>query len=104
MSFFQKKISNSKPLKWLSGGLFALTLLPLSDTAFALTLINRTAEEQWVWMEIGIEIQDIFLKPEETVTGLCESGCSIALPGWEEIELEGTETVSVDEVGLKIAK
>lgn len=99
-----KMISNLRLLNWLSVGIFALMLLPMGNAAFALTLVNRTSEMQWVWVQAGINLQDIFLEPAETVTVICESGCFVTLPGWEEIEFEGTETLAVTPLSLKIVK
>ncbi len=85
----------------------AALALVLTGPVQALTLTNRDAVEQRVQINEGGDetvTQDVVLGAEQTLEGLCEDGCTIALENGVQESFEGNEDVYIENGGFQIAE
>ena len=70
-----------------------------TSTANAASVTNRDDKDFKITVIEGDVKQDHVLKPSQVLEGICQKGCVIRLNDNEgdEYELEGTETVSIEE-------
>ncbi|MDH3969284.1 MAG: hypothetical protein OEU56_19890 [Rhodospirillales bacterium] len=94
----------NKPLIALSA---AALVLSLAGQAHALTLTNRDTVEQRVQINEGGDeavTRDVVLGADQTLDGLCEDGCTIALENGVQESFEGDEAVSIENGRFMIAE
>lgn len=86
-----------------SAAVFGLTIA-LTNISSAATLTNRDDKDHKVTVIEGDKKTDFTVKPAEVLKDICEKGCIIRLDDIEDeeqdYELEGTETVSIEEGSL----
>ena len=77
----------------------AIAALLMTSTASAVTITNRGDKETKLTVIEGASRQDKLLPAGKVVEGVCQKGCIIRLNDSEkdEYELEGSESVSVEE-------
>ncbi|MBK9078629.1 MAG: hypothetical protein WBP38_11425 [Hyphomicrobium sp.] len=77
----------------------SIAALLMTSTASAVTITNRGDKETKVSIIEGTAKQDLVLDVGKAIVGVCQQGCIIRLNDSEsdEYELEGSESVSVDE-------
>jgi len=75
--------------------------LLLTETTLAITLTNRDERDHKVAVTEGDKRSEHVVKPGGELTGICEKGCIIRLDDNagddQDYELEGTETVAIEE-------
>ena len=76
----------------------AAAMLLVAADAQALTVSNRDTTDQRLEIRAsGSAVpQNIVVKPQETLDGLCEAGCTIALESGAEEAFEGYEVLEVE--------
>ena len=81
----------------LAAGMIAALLT--TSTASAVTITNRDAKEVKLTVVEGDARQAHVLSPGKVLDGVCQKGCIVRLNDTvdDEYELEGSETVSVEE-------
>ncbi len=77
----------------------AIAALLMTSAASAVTITNRDDKEIKLAVVEGSAKQDVVLQAGKVVEGVCQKGCIIRLNDSDndEYELEGSETVSVEE-------
>ncbi len=77
----------------------AIAALLMTSTASAVTIVNRGDVEAKITVIEGATRQDKILAAGKVAEGVCQKGCIIRLNDSEkdEYELEGSESVSVEE-------
>ena len=76
-----------------------IAALLMTSTASAVTVTNRDAKEVKLAVIEGEARQEYVLQSGKVLEGVCQKGCIVRLNGSEndEFELDGSETVSVEE-------
>jgi hypothetical protein len=87
-------------------GLFSLTaaaaLIATSAAANAFTITNWDTTKHMFTILIEDDEWNITIQPNETLSHLCRSGCSIALGSDEDQDFEGNETVKIIDGRLNV--
>jgi hypothetical protein len=89
-------------------GLFSLTaaaaLIATSTATHAFTITNRDRTKHIFTILVEDDEWNIIIQPNETLSHLCRSGCSIALGSDEDQDFQGTETVKIVDGRLIVGK
>ena len=89
-------------------GLFSLTavaaLIATSVAAHAFTITNWDVTKHLFTIFVEDDGWNITIQPNETLSHLCRSGCSIALGYDEDQDFEGKETVKIVDGRLIVGK
>lgn len=89
-------------------GLFSLTvaaaLLATSAATHAFTITNWDRAKHIFTILVEDDEWNIIIQPNETLSHLCRSGCSIALGSEEDRDFYGNETVKIVDGRLIVGK
>ena len=89
-------------------GLFSLTaaaaLIATPAATHAFTITNRDRTKHIFTILVEDDEWNIIIQPNETLSHLCRSGCSIALESDEDQDFQGTETVKIVDGRLIVGK
>ena len=89
-------------------GLFSLTafaaVIGTSVAAHAFTITNLDGAEHTFTILVGDDEWDIKIQPDETLSHLCLSGCSIILSYHEDRKFYGNEIVKIVDGRLVLGK
>ncbi len=89
------------PYKAARFAVIVFAALACADAADALTLTNRDEQDHKVTVIEGEKKTDFVVKPSESLADVCPKGCVIRLDDIadedQDYELEGTETVSIED-------
>jgi len=91
-------------LKGLLSLTVAAVLIATSVSAQALTLINRDDTHHTFTIYEEDDEWSVTIQPDQTLTHLCRSGCSIALEHDEERDFDGREIVVIFDGRLLVAR
>ncbi|NNE24405.1 MAG: hypothetical protein HKN11_17525 [Rhizobiales bacterium] len=83
------------------------TLAMMAGTANALTLTNNDEVEyglEVILGEGGADLQTLQLPGGQSLTDICDQGCTIKLPNGAEQEFEGDENVTIQDGEFMIAE
>ena len=82
----------------------AAVLIATPVSAQAFTLINRDVTQHTFTIYEEDDEWSVTIQPDQTLTHLCRSGCSIALEHAEERDFDGREIVVISDGRLLVAR
>jgi hypothetical protein len=82
-------------LKAILGLTMVTAVMAASLPALAFTLTNLDGTEHVLTIVVEDDEWDVTIRPNETLSHLCRSGCSIAIGYGEERDFKGNETVVI---------
>ena len=91
-------------LKAIAITVFVSTSLLVGTSANALTVVNHTSEDKVLQLNINNKIQEIVLEPSGQVSDVCSAGCILLVEDVDEMEVDGSETIYIEESGLEIVQ
>lgn len=83
------------------------TMAMLAGSANALTITNEDEAEyslEVILGEGGADLQTLQLSGGQSLSDICEQGCTIKLPNGAEQEFDGDENVTIKDGGFIIAE
>ncbi|MDA1100326.1 MAG: hypothetical protein O2967_15215 [Proteobacteria bacterium] len=104
MKWVHRLDSRELAVSCLKALILLLPVLLLPHASSALTLINDGEDEEFVMVKMGEAVQEVVLKPKGTVSGICMTGCILALEGAEDLDVTGSETVHIEMNGFRVAE
>src|SRR5262245_21127124 len=98
--------NRTQKTRWFGEGLkmrrvgflaFGIAGIFVSLPAAALTISNEDADPHTVTVTAGTDTKELTVEPDQQIDAVCAEGCMVELENGEQYQMQGGETVSIED-------